>query len=71
VCAELLVTSLGMRAAGRGSYNHRHSINRPTNRGKEKSPSGGHYQWRKEMDDHLLAQIQTALEIEPLSDTHC
>jgi hypothetical protein len=29
--------------------------NRPTKRGKEKSPSDGHYQCQKEMDDHLLA----------------
>jgi hypothetical protein len=30
---------------------HRLSINRPTNRGKEKSPSDGHCQCEKEMDD--------------------
>jgi hypothetical protein len=29
---------------------HRLSINRPTQRGKEKSPNG-HCQWEKEMDD--------------------
>jgi hypothetical protein len=34
-------------------YNHRLSINRPTKRGKEKSPSDGHCQCEKEMDDHL------------------
>jgi hypothetical protein len=33
---------------------HRLSINRPTKRGKEKSPSDGHCQCEKEMDDHLL-----------------
>jgi hypothetical protein len=31
------------------------SINRPTKRGKEKSPSNGHCQCEKEMEDHLLA----------------
>jgi hypothetical protein len=31
--------------------NHRLSINRPTKRGKEKSPSDGHCQCEKEMDD--------------------
>jgi hypothetical protein len=31
------------------------SINSPTKRGKEKSPSGGHCQCQKGMDDHLLA----------------
>jgi hypothetical protein len=30
-------------------------MNKPTKRGKEKSPSDGHYQYQKEMDDHLLA----------------
>jgi hypothetical protein len=30
------------------------SINRPTKRGKEKSPSDRHCQCEKEMDDHLL-----------------
>jgi hypothetical protein len=34
---------------------HRLSINRPTKRGKEKSPSDGHCQCKKEIDDHLLA----------------
>jgi hypothetical protein len=34
---------------------HRLSINRPTKRGKEKSPSNGHCQCEKEMDDHLVA----------------
>jgi hypothetical protein len=31
------------------------SINRPIKRGKEKSPSDGHCQCQKEIDDHLLA----------------
>jgi hypothetical protein len=35
--------------------NHRLSINRPTKRGKQKSPSDGHWQCEKEMDDHLVA----------------
>jgi hypothetical protein len=30
-------------------------INRPTKRGREKSPSAGHCQCVKEMDDHILA----------------
>jgi hypothetical protein len=34
---------------------HRLSINRPTKRGKENSPSDGHGQCEKKMDDHLLA----------------
>jgi hypothetical protein len=34
---------------------HRLSINRPTKRRKEKSPSDGHCQCKKEMDNHLLA----------------
>jgi hypothetical protein len=34
---------------------HRLSINRPTKRGKQKSPSDGHCQCKKEMDDHLMA----------------
>jgi hypothetical protein len=34
---------------------HTLSINRPTKRGIEKSPSDGHCQCEKEMDDHLLA----------------
>jgi hypothetical protein len=34
---------------------HRLSFNRPRKRGKKKSPSDGHYQCEKEMDDHLLA----------------
>jgi hypothetical protein len=37
------------------SQNHRLSINTPTKRGKEESPSYGHCQCEKEMDDHLLA----------------
>jgi hypothetical protein len=47
---------------------HKHSINRPTKRGKEKSRSDGHCQCEKEIDDHLLA-CQKIFEIEPLSDT--
>jgi hypothetical protein len=46
---------------------HRLSINRPTKRGKEKSPSDGHCQCEKEMDDHLLA-CQQIFEREPHSD---
>jgi hypothetical protein len=34
---------------------YRLSINRPTKRGKEKSPFDGYRQCKKEMDDHLLA----------------
>jgi hypothetical protein len=34
---------------------HRLSINRPTKRGKEKSPSDRHCQWEKEIYDHLMA----------------
>jgi hypothetical protein len=41
-------------------YGHRLSINRPTKRGKTKSPSNGHFQ--KEMDDHLLACHQFLTE---------
>jgi hypothetical protein len=33
-------------------FGHRLSINRLTKRGKEKSPSDGHSQCEKEMDDH-------------------
>jgi hypothetical protein len=47
---------------------HRLSINRPTKRGKEKSPSDGHCQCEKEMGYHLLACKQF-LEREPHSDT--
>jgi hypothetical protein len=36
------------------THDHRLSINRPTNRGKDKSSSDGHYQCETEMDDHLL-----------------
>jgi hypothetical protein len=46
---------------------HRLSINRPTKRGKEKSPSDGHCQCEEEMDDHLLA-CQQIFEKEPHSD---
>jgi hypothetical protein len=46
---------------------HRLSFNRPTKRGKEKSPSDGHCQCKKEMDDHLLS-YQQIFEKEPHSD---
>jgi hypothetical protein len=49
---------------------HRRSINRLTKRGKEKSPSDGHCQCEKEMDDHLLACLQN-FEKELRSDTLC
>jgi hypothetical protein len=49
---------------------HRLSINRPTKRGKEKSPSDGHCQCEKEMDDDLL-ECQQILVREPHSDTPC
>jgi hypothetical protein len=49
---------------------HRLSINSPTKRGKEKSPSDGHSQCKKEMEDHLLA-CQQILEKEPHKDTPC
>jgi hypothetical protein len=45
-------------------------INRPTKRGKEKSPSDGHCQCEKEMDDYLLA-CQPILVKGPRSDTLC
>jgi hypothetical protein len=45
-------------------------MNRPTKRGKVKSPSDGHCQCEKEMDDHLLA-CQQIPEREPHSDTPC
>jgi hypothetical protein len=48
--------------------NHRLNINRPTKRGKEKSPSDGHCQCKKEMDDDLLA-CQQIFEKVPHSDT--
>jgi hypothetical protein len=38
------------------------SINRPKKRRKEKSPSDGHCQSQKEMDDHLLACQQFLTE---------
>jgi hypothetical protein len=50
-------------------YYHRLCIYIPTKRGKEKSPSDGHCQWEKEMDDYLLA-CQQILEKEPHCDTH-
>jgi hypothetical protein len=37
---------------------HRLSIDRPTKRGKEKSPSDGRCQCEKEMDNYLLAWLQ-------------
>jgi hypothetical protein len=46
---------LKLRAKMENSCAHRLSINRPTKRGKEKSPSDGYCQCEKEMDDHLLA----------------
>jgi hypothetical protein len=49
---------------------HTLTINRLTKRGKEKSPSHGHCQCQKEMDDHLMA-CQLILEEEPHSDTPC
>jgi hypothetical protein len=48
-------------------FSHRLSFNRPTKRGKEKSPSDGHCQCEKEMDDHLLP-CQQILEREPRSE---
>jgi hypothetical protein len=42
--------------------NHRLSINKPTKRGKEKSPSDGHCQCQKDMDDHLLTCQQFLTE---------
>jgi hypothetical protein len=47
---------------------HRLSINKPTKRRKEKSPSDGHCQCQKEIDGHLLACPQI-LDKEPRSDT--
>jgi hypothetical protein len=44
------------------------SINRPKQRGKEKSPPDGHCQREKEMGDQLLV-CQRILEIEPHIDT--
>jgi hypothetical protein len=37
------------------NHTRRLSIDRPTKRGKEKSPSDGQCQCEKEMDNHLLA----------------
>jgi hypothetical protein len=53
-----------MTAKGELCFIHRLSINRPTKRGKEKSPSDGHCKCDKEMDDHLLAS-QQILERKP------
>jgi hypothetical protein len=49
-------------------YSHRLGINRPTKSGKEKSPSDGHCQCQKEIDDQLLAchQFLTESHIESL-----
>jgi hypothetical protein len=47
---------------------HRLSIKRLTKRGKEKSPSDGHCQCKKEMDDYLLA-CQQIFEKVPHSET--
>jgi hypothetical protein len=52
------------------SYRDHRLLNRPTKRGKEKSPSDGHCQCGKEMDDHLLG-CQQIHEREPHSDTPC
>jgi hypothetical protein len=49
---------------------HRLSINRPTKRGKGKSPSDSHCQCEKEMDDHLVA-CQQIFEIKPHSEPLC
>jgi hypothetical protein len=49
---------------------HRLSLNRPTKRGNEKSPSDGQCQCEKEMDDHLLA-CQQIFERLPRTDTPC
>jgi hypothetical protein len=37
---------------------HRLSINLLTKRGKEKSPFNGHFQCKKEIEDHLLTRQQ-------------
>jgi hypothetical protein len=55
------------RTKSLGLY-HRLSIDRPTKRGKEKSPSDGHCQCEKETDGYLLA-CQQSFEKEPQSDT--
>jgi hypothetical protein len=47
--------SFRIRCKLNDGFNLRLSINRPTKRGKENSPSDGHCQCEKEMDDHLLA----------------
>jgi hypothetical protein len=39
------------------SSDHRLSINRPTKRRKEKSPSDGQCQCEKEMDDHQIFEM--------------
>jgi hypothetical protein len=48
---------------------HRLSISRPIKRVKEKSPSDGHCQCEKEIDDHLLA-CHLILEWERTSEHH-
>jgi hypothetical protein len=53
------VTSMLRVVVGKEDKNssvpHSLSINRPTKRGKEQSPSDGLWQCQKEMDDHLQA----------------
>jgi hypothetical protein len=44
------------------AFNHRLSINRPTKRGKEKSPSDGHCKCEKEMDDHFYWRFNKFLK---------
>jgi hypothetical protein len=77
---EQIITPPGLRASYttftetrsplQNSFTHRHSINRPTKREKEKSPSDGHSQCEKEMVDNLIA-CQQIFEIEPHSDQLC
>jgi hypothetical protein len=62
--------SLGMVLTSDIGLNHRLSINRPTKRAEEKSPTDGHCQCEKEMEEHLLA-CQRILKREPRSDTPC
>jgi hypothetical protein len=45
---------LCLQKVAKNWLHHRLSLNRPTKRGKEKSPSDGHCQFEKEMNDHLL-----------------
>jgi hypothetical protein len=60
--------NLQFRCEFHDCFSHRLSINKPTKRGKEKSPFDGHCQCEKEMDNHLLA-CQQILETELHSDT--